>query len=71
MDAVIGIDFVLTNFFVSSALTFREEGDYRSILRSAHGRIWRPYVHDLALAWQPMASSSDWSSNDKLWPQLL
>lgn len=71
MDAVLGIDFVLTNFFVSSSLNFREEGDYRSILRSAHERVWRPYVHTLALAWQPIAISSNWQPIDKLWPQLL
>jgi hypothetical protein len=71
MDAILGVDFVLTNFFVSSSLNFRDEFEYRSIIRTAHARIWRPYVHALALAWTPAASSSTWPPTDKLWPQLL
>jgi hypothetical protein len=67
MDAILGIDFVLTNYFCSSRLDFREEGDYSNLLRAAQKRIWLPYAR--ALDWTKRREDNDWAPS-RIWPQL-
>ena len=69
MDAILGIDFVLTNFFPQKELQFRMEGQYSNILESAQKRFWRPYVQALHKAWNEWPDSCSLSSG-MLWPQL-
>lgn len=69
MDAILGIDFVLTNYFNSSRLDFREEGDYSNLLRAVQERIWRPYALALAAEWSERSENNDWPPN-RIWPQL-
>ena len=69
MDAILGIDFVLTNFFVSSLLGFREERQYEDMLRTAHARVWRPYAQALAQAWRHIPDDGKWKCKE-LWPQM-
>lgn len=69
MDAILGVDFVLTNYFRSDRLKFREEGTYINILRTAQDRIWRPYALALASRWTESRQSLQWPPT-KLWPQL-
>lgn len=70
MDAILGVDFVLTNHFPTKILGFREDDDYSRILTSAQKRIWRPYVQSLASAWGAAPTVCDWPYI-KLWPQLM
>lgn len=69
MDAILGIDFVLTNYFNSSRLAFREEGDYSNLLRTAQARIWRPYALALAEEWTERSDGKAWPPTT-IWPQL-
>lgn len=70
MEAILGVDFVLTNYIKSSALSFREERNYKSLLVPAQERVWRPYVQSLAFAWRPSSNSNEWPFT-RPWPQLL
>jgi len=69
MDAILGIDFVLTNYFSSSRLDFREEGDYSNLLRATQKRIWRPYALALAEEWSKRSERNAWPPS-RIWPQL-
>jgi len=69
MDAILGVDFVLTNYFSSSRLDFREEGDYSNLLRTAQKRIWRPYALALAEEWTERSERKRWPPS-RIWPQL-
>ncbi len=70
MDAVLAVDFVLTNFFPQTSHSIREDGQYRNLVRNAQARVWRPYAQALANAWQPIPSTGGWN-DDTLWPQLM
>lgn len=70
MDAILGIDFVLTNFIERSRLTeLREDGQYRNLVKRAQERLWRPYFLSLASVWSGQ-DQGDWSP-DELLPQLI
>lgn len=70
MDAILGVDFILTNYIKSSDLNFREESDYKNLLKKAQARMWRPYAHALAHTWHDIPDKSYW--HFKLpWPQLV
>lgn len=70
MDAVLGVDFVLTNFIERKNIRhLRQDSTYRRILRSSQDRIWKPYIMTLARAWEPEKDSS-WCSS-MLFPQLV
>jgi hypothetical protein len=69
MDAVLGIDFVLTNFFPQARLGVRSDRTYQNVVAAAQRRCWRPYVHALIAAWEPMPQFCRLRCCD-LWPQL-
>lgn len=69
MDAILGVDFVLTNYFKSSRLDFRERGEYPNLLRAAQERIWRPYALALAQEWTQRSERNPWPPTT-IWPQL-
>jgi hypothetical protein len=70
MDAILGIDFVLTNYIKSSELEFRQENDYKNLLRSAQAIMWKPYARALTFAWEPGPIQSEWPFILP-WPQLV
>lgn len=69
LDALLGIDFVLTNFFTSPDLKFREEGEYANQLEAMQERLWKSYTKALASRWQPNHHLAPWQCN-LIWPQL-
>jgi len=69
MEAVLGVDFVLTNFLNASMVTFRDEGNYISIIKTMQDWIWKPYVESLFCMWQPNPTQSPWKPIN-IWPQL-
>ena len=69
MDAILGIDFVLTNFWQTSALGFRNEGAYVNLLAESQRNLWKPYFHTLHGFWQANAHALSWSPIEII-PQL-
>ena len=71
MDAILGVDFVLSNFFGRSSAPYRmlkDEPDYERMVRNAQQRMWRPYIAALQrVIDRPM--DDEWGTN--LWPLLL
>lgn len=55
MDAILGIDFVLTNFWDTSVLSFRNEGAYINLLTESQKNLWKPYIDTLHGFWQANA----------------
>jgi hypothetical protein len=68
MDGILAVDFVLTNFYDRTDLSFREEREYSDLLSAAVRRVWRPYAQALADMWPP-SSACNWSGKT-LWPQM-
>lgn len=69
LDAVLAIDFVLSNYFGSAwGELRRENASYNMLLRDAQDRLWRPYAVALARHWL-RESDSVWDPCN-IWPQL-
>jgi hypothetical protein len=69
MDAILGIDFVLTNFWQTSALGFRKEGAYVNLLAESQRKLWKPYFDTLYGFWQANSHKLSWSPFEII-PQL-
>lgn len=71
MEAILGIDFVLTNFMDSNSLSFRfEDGEYINLIQAKQVQIWKPHVHSLYQAWENVRADYPWQP-DTIWPQLF
>lgn len=68
LDAVLAIDFVLSNYYGRRWHDLRHDPAYRRMIRSAHDRIWRPYSIATASNW--IGGSAEWDAT-LLWPHLL
>ncbi len=71
MEALLGIDFVLTNFMSKKSIAFRiEDGGYHNLLQSKQEQIWKPYIESLSRSWQNVRADDPWQPT-KIWPQLF
>jgi hypothetical protein len=70
MDAILGVDYVLTNFWQTSLLGFRKEGAYVHLLAESQRNLWKPYFDTLHGFWQPNAHKLPWSPFEII-PQLV
>jgi len=68
LDIILGIDFVLSNFYGSKRKRLLENPQYINLLEKAQCELWRPYVNALASRWNSL--HSNWESKD-IWPQLI
>lgn len=70
MDAILGIDYILTNFWQTSLLEFRKEGAYVHLLAESQKNLWKPYFDTLHGFWQPNSHKLPWSPFEII-PQLV
>jgi hypothetical protein len=68
MEAVLCIDFLLSNFASGEWKALRTDDTYLRLLQEAQVRLWKPYVERLSGWWAGGKQSKD--SILKLWPQL-
>src|SRR5690606_22254631 len=55
MDVILGVDFVLSNFFSASWRKLRQDGEYVNLVRDYQSYFWKPYAHSNASHWKPFA----------------
>ena len=72
LDAVLGVDFVLTNFLGSRRKHLcTKEKPYVDCVKDLQKILWRPYLLSVAQTWSAYpATQYDWDSR-KICPQLL
>jgi hypothetical protein len=70
MDAILGVDFILTNFWQSSLLGYRAEGVYVNLVGESQKSLWKPYVDTLYGFWQENPHKLPWSPYEII-PQLM
>lgn len=69
LDAVLAIDFVLTNYFPVTWREIRADNvRYSRIIQQAQQRCWRPYAKSSSTAWLP--GNHPWTAYS-IWPQLI
>jgi hypothetical protein len=69
MDAVLAIDFILSNFAGLCWQELRNEATYTRLLKEAQLRYWKPYVMRLASWWEQ--GPKDEETIQVLWPHLV
>ena len=71
LDAVLAIDFVLSNYFPRCRRQLREDSEaYTDIIRNAQCRCWKPYSYAVANYWARVPDKITWSATG-IWPQLV
>lgn len=70
LDIILGVDFVLANFFGKDWREIRRKGDYVSLVRKYQNAFWRPYAHAKASMWPSYGAACGWSPI-QIWPNLL
>jgi hypothetical protein len=71
MDAILGIDFILKNFFtVSYHKKLTELPEYQIIVKRSQKRLWKPYFLSLASFWDG-GYINELISPNKLFPSLI
>jgi len=71
MDIILGVDFVLSNFFSSAWRTLRQDGEYVNLVRDYQSYFWKSYAHSNASHWKPFAQQNVNWDPISIWPQLL
>jgi hypothetical protein len=71
MDAILAVDFVLSNYVGKKwAILHSENSAYRDLVKSAQDRCWTPYALSTATICKLITEHSPWNAK-LLWPQLI
>lgn len=80
LDAILAVDFVLSNFSGAKWKKLREDGNYRNMITDAQKLFWKPYVKSLfAAGWGSAKEREDGRGSaderkaflKQLWPNLV
>lgn len=72
LDAVLAVDFVLSNYFGDIWNELRQDNAYRELIMSAQSMCWRPYAVAATSHWPQafgVAVPSSWAAQ-LIWPSL-
>lgn len=71
MDIILGIDFIISNFFPEIWDKLKKENDYVTLISGYRDRLMKPYFCSLTSHWMGMLNgSSDWRTSE-ICPQLF
>ena len=68
MDAILSLDFVLSNFSGLCWQQLRDEPTYLRLLKESQKKYWQPYLLRLASWWDDSSQKNDCT---QLWPHLV
>lgn len=72
MDLILGIDFVLRNFFKKSQIQgILENSQYQRAVKNSQYRLWRPYMLSLAHYWCGMKNCLGFCIDDGLEYEIM
>jgi hypothetical protein len=71
MDAILGVDFVLANFFPNQWRELRKDGEYINLVRLYQRYFWKSYVHTKASHWKPFEQNAVEWDPILIWPNLI
>jgi hypothetical protein len=68
MDAVLAVDFILSNFYPANRQTLLADNAYIGLVKGAQARYWKPYAQVCAAGWT-LGDCGDWTPT-AVWPSL-
>jgi len=67
MDAILGVDFVLSNFIKKDTYNrIKDDSQYKSAIKNSQYRLWRPYMLSLAKHWCDFKNCPHYDSDNSL-----
>ncbi|KAA6344024.1 hypothetical protein EZS27_008323 [termite gut metagenome] len=67
MDAILGVDFVLSNFVKKDTYNkIKADSQYKAAVRRSQQRLWRPYMLSVANHWCKFTNCQHFSINNNL-----
>lgn len=67
MDAVLGVDFVLSNFVKKDTYNkIKANSQYKAAVKRSQQRLWRPYMLSMANHWCKFATCQHFTTNNTL-----
>jgi hypothetical protein len=71
LDAILAIDFALSNFFHEKWIELRmNKGQYYSVVKDTQRWLWMPYVEASDTGWDRVGLQHSWQVVE-VWPQLI
>jgi hypothetical protein len=71
LDALLGVDFVLSNYMSIDWRRLRDDvPQYTKLIKKVQQRIWQPYAHTTNSHWERPPVDKAWSP-EQIWPQLV
>lgn len=72
LDAILAVDFILSNYFPCTWIELREDAGYADAVAESQKRCWRPYALASSCNWQrpPAESTASWNAQH-VWPQYV
>lgn len=71
LDLVLGVDFLLSNYFPDTWDALQRDGHYASLCRRYQAAFWKPYIHAIARHWDLHRDRDCWNAKNVIWPNLL
>jgi hypothetical protein len=71
LDLVLGVDFLLSNYFPVAWDALQRDGHYTSLCRKYQAAFWKPYIHAIAKHWELHKDRDCWNAKNLIWPNLL
>ena len=71
MDIILGVDFVLANFFAEQWREQRKDGEYINLVRDYQSFFWKSYAHTKASHWKPFNQENIQWNPLSIWPNLM
>lgn len=71
LDAILGVDFVLSNFFGELRTRLCDIKSYHDCIKESQKSIWRPYIHSIAKFWTGYGDANYNWDEKKICPQIL
>lgn len=70
LDAILAVDFVLSNFMGAKWKQLRDDGEYENMIINAQELFWKPYVNSLSAGWGSVPERQG-RNTLLLWPNLV
>lgn len=70
MDLVLGIDFIVSNFFPETWIQLKKENDYVSLVRDYKDKFLKPFFASIACHWTGLVNEKSSWSDIEICPQL-
>lgn len=71
MDIILGIDFIVANFFPDTWIELKKDGEYVSLISDYREKFMKPFFCSLAGSWPGMITGKTFWNSNEICPQIF